>query len=126
MARILVVDDDPLAAKAAARVLRQHQVCVATAMEALELLKDEDFDVIVSDVDMPVLSGPDLLASVRPQLAPRFVFYSGGSLGVTRSKLASLPNQTLPKPYAPEELLAAVARCMSGDARKAIPKMGGR
>ncbi|MDQ3035254.1 MAG: EAL domain-containing protein [Myxococcota bacterium] len=66
--RVLVVDDEPSVANAHARVLRDFasSVSVATdAAQALSLLESESYDVVVCDVQMPEMSGTDLLRVVR-------------------------------------------------------------
>lgn len=66
--RVLVVDDEPSVANAHARVLRDYasSVSIATdAEQALSRLESESYDVIVCDVQMPSMSGTDLLRVVR-------------------------------------------------------------
>lgn len=60
MARLLIVDDDPVVRRALIRALRGHH-CVAArnGLEALECLDACQFDLVVSDVDMPVMNGID-------------------------------------------------------------------
>jgi response regulator RpfG family c-di-GMP phosphodiesterase len=74
-ARVLYVDDEPSLCRAFARLFRQDaKVVVATAsspQEALVLLDAEQFDVIVSDLRMPGMSGIELLAKgrrMRPEM----------------------------------------------------------
>ena len=74
-ARVLYVDDEPSLCRAFARLFRQDaKVVVATAsspQEALTLLDAEQFDVIVSDLRMPGMSGIELLAKgrrMRPEM----------------------------------------------------------
>jgi len=65
---VLVVDDDPLATRAYARLLAAagYDVAVANHGRAAErLMENEAFDVIVSDVALPEFDGLSLLASVR-------------------------------------------------------------
>lgn len=66
--RILLVDDDPQVRKLVARVLRKAElevVDVSSGREALGELRASPFDVVVSDVQMPELTGLDLLRAVR-------------------------------------------------------------
>ncbi|HZX95053.1 MAG TPA: response regulator [Myxococcales bacterium] len=65
---VLVVDDEAAVRAALKRVLEQHGwsvLCVATAEEGLLLLRRLPVQVILSDQNMPGLSGIDLLKLVQ-------------------------------------------------------------
>lgn len=85
-ARILVVEDDETVRRVFVRFLgRRYDVVAAQdGLAAIELLEREaSFDVIVSDVAMPRLSGPGLLREVEkrwPFLAKRFLLVTGAIL----------------------------------------------
>jgi DNA-binding NtrC family response regulator len=70
--RILCVDDEPNILRSLKWLLqRQFEVTVAPGgREALALLAEGDFDVVVSDQRMPDMSGAELLREVR-RLSPR-------------------------------------------------------
>ncbi len=64
-ATILLVDDEPRVTQALKRLLRRSSLEVFTAssgQEALKILATEDIDVLVSDEQMPLMSGSELLA----------------------------------------------------------------
>ncbi len=68
MARILVVDDDPLVGKALSRLLRREgfEVAIASdAAQALVMLDGFTPDLVLSDHRMPGMTGAELLALVR-------------------------------------------------------------
>jgi len=68
MARILVVDDEKSIRITVQEFLKDdgHDVQTADdAIAALELLKEKDFDVVVTDVIMPKMSGVKLLQAIR-------------------------------------------------------------
>jgi DNA-binding NtrC family response regulator len=68
MATILVVDDEPSARSTLALLLRKrgHRVMAAEGVtEAVKLLGDEVFDVIVTDLRMPDGTGMDVLRAVK-------------------------------------------------------------
>ncbi|HEY8072615.1 MAG TPA: sigma-54 dependent transcriptional regulator [Labilithrix sp.] len=71
--RVLVVDDEDALRNTLARVLRQRGM-EATAAEngfvALDLLEKERFDVVLVDVRMPGMTGPQFLERVRAQAYP--------------------------------------------------------
>lgn len=70
--RILCVDDEPAILRSLQWLLRrQFDVSVApSGTEALSLLRDGDFDVVVSDQRMPGMTGAELLREVR-RVSPR-------------------------------------------------------
>lgn len=66
--RILIVDDDPFISDIILKCLRMegYECCVATDAEAaIELLAQNEFSLIISDIMMPGKSGIELLAIVR-------------------------------------------------------------
>lgn len=69
MAEILVVDDDDIIRDTLCELLSQAHACQAadTAEEALAKLQSQAFDLVVTDVSMPGLSGLDLLNTVVRQ-----------------------------------------------------------
>lgn len=83
--RVLVIDDEPIIARALARTLSgEHDVVVATSGEqaVAGITKGERFDVIFCDMSMPGLSGMDVharLLLVAPDQAARMIFCTGGA-----------------------------------------------
>jgi CheY-like chemotaxis protein len=88
MKRILVVDDDDNLRDILSATLSQRGRAVDTArdgIEALSLLNQNQYDVIVSDLRMPGLDGPALYEALRAMrhttTMPRVVFMSGNVEG---------------------------------------------
>ena len=113
--RILVVDDEPMIGMAIRRTLqREHEVVTLTsAREACtRLLGGERFDIVLSDVMMPEMSGVELhreLSRLSPELAARMVFLTGGAFTpYARSFLSEVENPRLEKPFSSEELRGLV------------------
>ena len=104
-ASVLVVDDDPSVGTSLRRVLRQHDVTATTsAREALAIVASKGpFDVILSDVMMPEMSGVELYEALRarhPEAADRVVFVTGGAFTpAARDFLDRVPNERLEKPF---------------------------
>jgi len=102
--RVLIVDDEPMIGRAIARALaRDHEVTVATSGEqALALLLAGSFDVVVSDLMMPQMTGMELHAELRthrPALAARMVFITGGAFTpAAQTFLQAVSNPVLEKP----------------------------
>jgi CheY-like chemotaxis protein len=92
--RVLVVDDQELVLRCTVRLLSDFETVVAvrSPMKALEMLRNGGrFDVVVSDVMMPEMSGAELYVlchALSPRTADRFIFASGDP-GMARRLLAS-------------------------------------
>ncbi|HEY1906227.1 MAG TPA: response regulator [Myxococcaceae bacterium] len=121
--RVLVVDDEPLVASAARRLLaRAHEVQVAhNGHSALELIETGRFDAVLCDILMPHMTGLELhalLSATRPEVAGRMVFLTGGVFdGRAERFLEDNARWCMGKPFDPGALLALVAgRIASADA----------
>ena len=101
---VLVVDDEPSVGASLGRLLRGHDVTVTTqAREALTLALSRHFDVILSDLMMPEMSGMELYEALRrdrPDVAERVVFITGGAFtSAAQSFLERVSNVRLYKPF---------------------------
>jgi CheY-like chemotaxis protein len=108
---VLVVDDEAFVVDALTFVLAETFVVEGTtdARAALgRLLAGEQFDLVLCDVTMALLSGLDLrdrLHAADPQAAARIVFMTGGVADPeARRRLAAMPNTCVSKPMSSEEL----------------------
>ena len=116
--RILMVDDEPMLLRSVRRLLPEYElVCVESAKKALALLDaGRPFDLIVSDVMMPEMSGIDFyeeLCARYPDEARRVVFVTGGALGHhVGSFLGSVPNMRLEKPFAAADLRRVIEQAL--------------
>jgi len=114
-ARILLIDDDALIGAAVRESLREHDVVALTsAAEALSRLTGgEQFDLIMCDLMMPVMTGMDLheaLSRQAPAEAERMVFLTGGAFTPrAQTFLTEVPNARLDKPFDPSTLRRFVA-----------------
>src|SRR6266513_1686582 len=115
--RILVVDDDAVNRQAMVLLLERegHQiVAVENGLEAMERLGDRDntFDAIVTDLQMPRLGGRAMyeqLVNSRPLIARHFVFVTGDQArGETRSFLENCGQPSVTKPYDLGDLINAI------------------
>lgn len=80
--RILIVDDDPFAGQMVAAILEElgHAtvVCENAADAVHALAEDAAIELIVSDMNMPLISGVDLFRELRAQRCSLpFVLLSG-------------------------------------------------
>jgi PAS domain S-box-containing protein len=114
-ARVLVLDDEELVLNSLQRVLSRHHEVVATSSPHAALARIESgerFDVILCDLMMPDMTGPEFYAELLkrvPAEAHRLVFLTGGVVDATVNDfLASIPNHRMDKPFDVRRLLALV------------------
>jgi len=83
LGKALVVDDEPVIRSLYAEVLQAMGFTVETAadgVEAVERLKESAYNLIISDIRMPRMTGIEFLlksGSVRPGSQNRFIFTTG-------------------------------------------------
>ncbi len=113
MARVLLIDDDPGVRESTARMLRAAGYTVqtvATGEDGFERAKDDGFDVILSDMQMPGLSGIDVLRKLRDvRVDASFIIMTGfGTVdtAVEAMKLGAV--DFVQKPFFRDELLMRV------------------
>jgi len=117
--KILVVDDEPSAVEFLRRVLCQSNSIVGAVdgRSAIAELKRQRFDLIITDMRMPGLSGRELYAFVaaeQPHLANRVIFTTGDVLSTdTRMFLSGTDIPTIEKPYAARDVLRAVLQVIN-------------
>ncbi len=111
--QVLVVDDEEIARTNLGYILRKegHQVATAAnGLEALEKVKAQEFDVILTDLKMEKMDGIQLLESVK-QVSPRteIIMVTGyPSVGTAVDALKKGAAHYLSKPIKLEELRATV------------------
>ncbi|MBI2566807.1 MAG: PAS domain S-box protein [Candidatus Schekmanbacteria bacterium] len=116
-ARILVVEDQDGLRNLVATVLKVEGydvIAAESAEQALPLAGHHigAIDLVLTDVIMPGVSGPELVAQLAARDAsPRVLYMSGytGDLDLATSTSAVGPYELLQKPFTPEELLDRVA-----------------
>ncbi|MGC9325330.1 MAG: response regulator [Desulfomonilia bacterium] len=113
--RILLVDDEPAIVKLLSAVF-EMRFCVEVAFngaEALDKISGSFFDVIVSDVDMPVMSGIEFFSQAKskdPTIGERFLFFSGDISPEKTRFFEEHHVAFLAKPSTLEEIESSVSR----------------
>ncbi len=113
MARILAVDDQPHMTCIIAHWLTEqgHEVvCASDGARALELLRTEPFDVLITDVDMPRMDGLTLLRQrdVVDRLLAVVVITGRSDYPDLNGASGNEKIHILPKPFSPSELARLV------------------
>jgi len=118
-AAILVVDDEPALRDILSNWISRTGAAVVTAAhgaEALALLEVRPFDLLISDVRMPVMDGVTLLrtARARGMRIPTVIFISGYTDITPREAYALGVEILMEKPFTREDLLASAQRSLAG------------
>jgi CheY-like chemotaxis protein len=85
--RLLIVDDDENLREVLSDVLSERGRVIDTAgdgIEAVAMIGQNQYDLILSDLSMPGLDGPalyDAIHSIAPASAPRVIFMTGHADG---------------------------------------------
>ena len=123
-AQILIVEDDHDLREALVTTLELAKFQVreaASAEDALASLARAPVDMVVSDVNMPGMSGHELLAEVQrlyPGL-PMMLITAYGQISHAVSAMQSGAIDYLVKPFEPQVLVEAVSRVVGGSRQKA-------
>lgn len=101
---ILVVDDEPVIARLIQKALVDHDVTTASdGREAIALMGEHAYDVILCDLIMPEMTGMDVYRAALQRSTPmheRIVFMTGGAFTQrARDFLQSVPNYRIEKPF---------------------------
>lgn len=116
MAKILLVDDDEQLRELLAATLTEsgHSVTIATNGRDAQLILDhQSYDLIVSDVQMPVMNGIELLQWVRANVQTPVILMSGFSRLLELMKPKDIGAKAfLAKPFQPEDLISLVDKSL--------------
>jgi putative two-component system response regulator len=120
--RILVIDDENVIRMLVVEILESvgYDVTSAESAErALALLEKAEFDLVVSDVIMPGLSGLELLEAVRARRAslPVVLVTGAGTYDTLSQALTRGAAGLVTKPFAHSDLQSAVADALERAAR---------
>lgn len=111
--KLLVIDDEPVIREGVRRILESgsyHVETFSSGQAALERIKQEEFDLVITDLKMPGMSGMEVLKAIKeiqPDLPVIFITgYSSVDSAVEVMKLGAV--DYIAKPFTPEEMLSTV------------------
>ena len=117
--KVLVIDDEPVAANAARRTLMRRGFRVDEAFsgrEALNRILNEMYDLVLLDMRMPDQSGLELLPTIkkhRPKL-PVVMVTGYASIDTAVEAIQRGASDYVAKPFTPEELVGAANKALRG------------
>src|SRR5574337_1570842 len=115
--KVLLVDDEPAIPKLLDAQLSQHGFQCFTAAgghEALALMTERAFDIVISDLNMPAMSGLQLLQEIRNRhTESAFLIVTGVNditTGIEAMKLGA--DDYLVKPFQSDAVFASIQRAL--------------
>jgi CheY-like chemotaxis protein len=114
--KILLVDDDIMSLKVTIQILERNGYLVWFALngsDALELLEEEKFDLVILDLFMPEMGGMDLLDVLRRTKQfriPIIVLSRSHASEIVQTALDKGANDFISKPFDPEKFLGTVKK----------------
>lgn len=118
LAKILVVDDEPVVCDAIARQLREvgyHVMVAYSGMSAIDLIKDQNFDVALIDIRMPKINGFGVLRELREKSAATkaimMTAYADIRSAVDSITLGAI--DIISKPVDVDEVIMTISRCLN-------------
>jgi len=118
-AKVLLVEDNPMNQMIAETFLTKWNAKVTIAnngLEALNKLKEETYNVILMDIQMPIMDGYEATKQIRGTLGlkelPIIALTASAMIEVRKKVLAAGMNDMVTKPFEPKALFAAVLKCL--------------
>ena len=114
--RILIVDDERHVREAISTWFFQRGFFVRVAengARAVEICESEPFDVVLMDMEMPVMKGPEAIKAIRVQHPDLPILVFSGFSADTRDAAEIGANRMLQKPLGLRELESEVRACLS-------------
>lgn len=114
--KILIVDDEPDVLKVAVFRLKKHGYEILQGidgMEAFDLAKEQQPDLILLDMRLPKMCGDDVCRRLKAEEALKHIpviLFTASTVGINEKMAASSAQDFLLKPFNPEELLSKVRK----------------
>ena len=118
MARILIVEDEAHIGRVMSMWLEHHGHQILHAADgaiALQVLEREEVDLIISDMNMPVLDGLGLVKAVRDERrleVPFLLVTARCDQSTLARQLEPYEVKLYPKPFIPSRLVADIERVL--------------
>jgi len=117
MKKILIVDDDRVVLASCKRILESESYSVnltSSVKEALQMLEEKNFDLLLVDVIMPEYDGTYLIGNVRENLPhlPILVMSGYPTPETISTGMRMGATHFIAKPFTPDELITAVRKAI--------------
>ncbi|MEM1973824.1 MAG: response regulator [Thermoplasmata archaeon] len=116
--KILIVDDEPDMLKLLSLILREKTNYEITTtnnpIEALELVKTQNFDLVITDLKMPGLDGLQLLEEVKKkdEDIPVVIITAYGTIDAATEAIQKGGFDFITKPFKKEQILFTIEKAL--------------
>jgi DNA-binding response OmpR family regulator len=112
--RVLVVDDDAVIRELLTSALAQQSLdvdCAENGRQALELIRENHYSVVLLDLLMPEMNGFEVLEKLDQHLRPVVLVITGADHSTVSELDARIVHGIVRKPFDPQELGELVRAC---------------
>ena len=127
--QVLIVDDDPTVRGILATALRQKSLLTdeaADGAEAIRLIRENTYSVVLLDILMPGVNGFGVLDAIHSGSAahvPVVLVVSGADRSILEQLDSNRIHGVVKKPFDPQEIASVVAACAEIRGRSAFETM---
>jgi signal transduction histidine kinase len=125
-ARILVVEDDPRVRSSTVEALEDlnyKPIACGSGAEAMTIFESQPFDLVVSDIIMPEMTGPELIRTLKSRRSDFAVLFVTGYFGEGEGE-DIVGYELLRKPFTVAALASAVAAALARGTSESHPISG--
>jgi putative two-component system response regulator len=116
MAHILIVDDDPAILSMFERAMKVagHNCSVAeNGKSALSMLSHTSFDLVITDINMPEMSGIELATQILTRFSSDVIVMTGQAEGYQYDKIINIgASDFVEKPFSIQEIILRIRRVL--------------
>jgi len=113
---ILIVDDEPMIRDLLKNTMERtvYSCCFAeNGKKALEILAGQTFDVVVTDINMPVMDGIELAKIIKSKFTADVIVMTGQIRSYQYDEIINIgASDFVEKPFSPREMILRVARVL--------------
>lgn len=116
--RILIVDDEPDMLKLLSMILKEKTpyevVTTNNPVEAVEMVRNQNFDIVITDLKMPGLDGLQLLEEVKKkdEDVPVIIITAYGTIDAATEAIEKGGFDFITKPFKKEQILFTIEKAL--------------
>ena len=120
MVRLLVVDDEPSMLEFLEIMLRKEGydvTCTTSGKEAISFCGETSYDMVITDIKMPGVTGLDVLRSVK-EISPETIIILITAYATMETAIQAMKEGAydyISKPFSPQDLVASVEKVLEAE-----------